>query len=82
MGKSYEELEPEILAALGKQPLLGIKDEKDGFTIVGMSSISLNSDTESITFGGKSIPVVVVIGTASGRIYQYAIKALLPNLEI
>lgn len=36
----------------------------------------------SITIGGPSIPMIMLIGNNSGRIYFFALKAILPDIKI
>lgn len=38
--------------------------------------------TGAFTVGGPTIPMVVLLGNESGRIYFFALKALLPELEL
>jgi hypothetical protein len=79
----FADIKEKIRRALNeKEPKkLGI-DEKiqliDGF-------VNLQLDTElsgNITVGGPRIPTVSVLGVESGRIYFFALKALLPEQEI
>ncbi len=46
-------------------------------------SLPLQSEiTGNITIGGPFIPMVGVVGKTSGRIYTYALKILLPDIQI
>ena len=36
----------------------------------------------SFVIGGPAIPLIVLIGDESGRVYYFALKAILPNIEI
>ena len=38
--------------------------------------------TGGLVIGGPAIPMVAVVGSNSGRIYFFALKVLLPDLEI
>ncbi len=38
--------------------------------------------TGAFVVGGPTIPMVAVVGNNSGKIYYFALKALLPNIEI
>jgi hypothetical protein len=77
----FSDLEPRILAALQqKGNTLGLTEEP--MDIVGMTSIMMQDDLGTYQIGGKSIPAVVVVGHNTGRVYQFAIKALLPDVDI
>jgi hypothetical protein len=43
---------------------------------------SIQDELGGIYIGGKSIPVVMVVGNSTGRVYQFALKALLPEVQI
>jgi hypothetical protein len=76
----YTDIESQILTALERKgQSLGLTPEP--LNIIGMTSIQLQDDLSSIQFGGNSLPVVVVVGQNTGRVYQFALKALLPDLE-
>ena len=38
--------------------------------------------TGAFVIGGPTIPMIAVVGNNSGRIYFFALKALLPDIEI
>lgn len=38
--------------------------------------------TGGLVIGGPAIPMVAVVGNNSGRIYYFALKALLPDIKI
>ena len=38
--------------------------------------------TGAFVIGGPTIPMIAVVGNNSGRIYFFALKALLPDLKI
>ncbi|MBU0455855.1 MAG: hypothetical protein KKA99_03665 [Gammaproteobacteria bacterium] len=80
----FEELKPRITdaiqAKLRQTPVLG----ENGFTIVEgfiMQPIS-NEMSGNIIIGGPSIPLVAIVGNTSGRMYYFALKALLPDISI
>ncbi len=61
-----------------------IPDENNGFTLVeGFITQPLNKEISgSLIIGGPAIPLVAIVGNSSGRIYYFALKALIPNLQI
>ncbi len=78
--KTFQELKPEIDRQL-RTRLVSMPDEYSGFTLVdGFVMQSVQEKLGGLYIGGKSIPMVMVIGNATGRVYYFALKALLPNL--
>jgi hypothetical protein len=76
--RSYGELEPRILQALAqRQRLPGVNEP---LTLIGITTLTLQDRLDVVSIGGKNIPIVIVVGTETGRIYQFALKALLPDL--
>lgn len=37
--------------------------------------------TDSLVIGGPRVPMVMLVGEKSGRVYLFALKILLPDLE-
>jgi hypothetical protein len=78
--KSFTELKPKILEALQKIPkdVLGINES---VTLVdGIFSFSFQDKYSSSTIlGGPNVPSVLLVG-ASGQMYFFALKKLIPEL--
>ena len=68
-----------IQAKLQITPIIG----ENGFTLVeGFIMQPLSKEVSgNIIIGGPTIPLVAIVGNTSGRMYYFALKALLPNLE-
>ncbi len=68
-----------IQAKLQMTPIIG----ENGFTLVeGFIMQPLSKEVSgNIVIGGPTIPLVAIVGNTSGRMYYFALKALLPNLE-
>lgn len=82
----FNSLKKQITEALNdrfsKQGAL-FSGETSGFTLVdGFVMQSIQDKLGGIYIGGKSIPMVMVVGNSSGRIYYFALKALLPDVNI
>lgn len=80
----FSEIKDELVSALNKK-LIGNKlhlTEKvtviDGFVNQPLS-MELSG---SFVIGGPAIPMIMLVGDESGRIYYYALKAILPNIGI
>jgi len=82
--KSFEELKPKIQEAI-EAKLKGspIVDE-DGFILVdGFFMPGFQKEISgSFVIGGPSVPAVAIVGKTTGRIYYFALKVLLPDLDI
>jgi len=76
----FEDIKPEILSILEqKAEALGEPvNLVDGF----VSSQFSTELSDSVLLGGPTIPMVMLIGKESGRLYFFALKILLPNIEI
>lgn len=78
---NFFDVKDSILDALRKRwDLLGI-DEKvaiiDGFFNPAYSDIL----TDQIILGGPTVPMVVLVGTETGRVYLFAYKALMEEKQ-
>jgi hypothetical protein len=82
--KTFEELKPKIQEAienkLKQSPIQG----EEGFILIdGFFMQTLQKETSgSFVIGGPSVPSVAVVGKTTGRIYFFALKVLLPNIEL
>lgn len=60
-----------------------IKDPLGFILIDGFINMSFNKKIEnSIIVGGPSVPCVSVVGKSTGLVYTFALKVLLPNIQI
>jgi len=69
-----------IQAKLRVTPIIG----ENGFTIVeGFIMQPISSEVSgNMIIGGPTIPLVAIVGNTSGRMYYFALKALLPDINI
>lgn len=72
-----------IAAAQQRLNEAGIR-ERDGFGIVdGFTMLGLQQEIgNDIQIGGPTLPVITLIGNTSGRVYHFALKVLLPDLDL
>ena len=78
----FSEYKQRIIDALNsRSPQLGINEP---ITLVdGFINQPLQIEfTGGLVIGGPAIPMVAVVGNNSGRIYYFALKALLPDIKI
>jgi hypothetical protein len=92
MGNNMTEKKPKIIAFKDIQNSL--MDElkkrlqtleiKESVTLVeGFISQPFNKElSTSFVLGGPTIPMVMLLGNESGRIYLFALKALLKDMEL
>ena len=76
---NFTEYKQKILDALTSKGNLGITEPVtliDGFINQPIS----NELSGNIVIGGPAIPMIMLIGNNTGRIYFFALKAILPNI--
>lgn len=78
----FEDLKKDITQRLKERSLvIGIKESVailEGFVMEPFKT----ELTGEFTVGGPTVPMVMLIGNESGRVYFFALKALLPELEL
>lgn len=78
----FADVKQDILKALNNLPKdVGIT-EKVGLVDGFVSNPVTGEVTNSLMIGGPTLPMIVVIGEKSGRVYFFALKILLPNIKI
>jgi hypothetical protein len=76
---NFTEYKQKILDALTSKGNLGIAEPVtliDGFINQPIS----NELSGNIVIGGPAIPMIMLVGNNTGRIYFFALKAILPNI--
>lgn len=78
----FSEYKDRILKEItDRSTLLGINEPVsivDGF----VNQPIQNELSGSIMIGGPTIPMVMLVGNKTGRVYYFALKALLPDINI
>lgn len=77
----FEDVKSKLLKALEERGTsLGIKE---GVTLVNgfISQPIMDEVKGAFVIGGPTIPMIAVVGNNSGRIYFFALKALLPDIN-
>lgn len=78
----FSDHKEEIIRALNERaPQHGIQEPTslvDGF----INQPIQKEFTGGLVIGGPAIPMVAIVGNNSGRIYFFALKVLLPDLEM
>lgn len=80
----FSEMREDIQNALNKKLTQTPISDEAGFSIIeGFMNMPIHSEvSSSIIAGGPNIPMVGIVGNSSGRIYFYALKAILPDVKI
>lgn len=81
----FNSLKTQITTALNQkfQNSEAFRGETQGFTLVdGFVVQTIQEQASGVVIGGKSVPMVMVVGNATGRVYYFALKALIPSLTI
>lgn len=80
----FSDIKEKIQAALEKKLKQSIIPNEDGFTLIeGFMSWNLQPEiSNKVVIGGPNVPVVGVLGNTSGRIYTFALKAILPDIKV
>lgn len=77
----FDDYKQKIIDALRAKGNLGISEPVtlvDGFVNQPIQS-ELSS---SLNIGGPAIPMIMLLGNNSGRIYYFALKALMPSIKL
>lgn len=75
-----EKLQIALQEKLKQTPIVG----EAGFTLIdGFMTLPLHGDiSNNLIIGGPSIPVIGIVGNTSGRVYTFALKVILPDIQI
>lgn len=80
--KKFEEYKDEILKALNEKfKKQEIKIPEKVTLVDGFFMQSFQDDLNGIKLGGRTVPSIILVGE-SGQMYFFALKAILPNVEI
>lgn len=77
----FEEYKEKIIEALKTKSNLGIPEPVtliDGF----VNQPIQKELSGAFVVGGPAIPMIMLLGNTSGRIYFFALKAILPDIKI
>jgi len=78
---NFDEIKPQLLQALRTKSKL--VDNESVSLVDGFVSNPISMElSRSITLGGPMMPLVMLVGNESGQVYFFALKALIPNIEL
>jgi hypothetical protein len=83
---SFNQYKQQILDAIQNKVLSKglVPPDPQGFILIeGFLNIPLQQDIGGgISIGGPTIPAVAIVGKSTGLMHTFAVKALLPTIEI
>ena len=79
----FEENKDKIKKAIGEKLKNSPVPGEAGFTLIeGFFNQPFQKElTGSFMIGGPTLPMVALVGNTTGRVYYFALKALLPDLK-
>ena len=80
----FSEIKEELQKNLQEKLKISPIPNEAGFTLIeGFITTSLQGEISgSFILGGPTIPSIGIVGNTSGRIYTFALKAVMPNIKI
>lgn len=85
MSVKFSDIKDDLQKALQERlKNTSMPDEREGFALIeGFMTLPLQGEISGgMIIGGPSIPMVGIVGKTSGRVYTYALKAILPDIQI
>ena len=81
---NFEQYKQQIQLAIEQRIKQKVISDSQGFILLdGFINIQLQKDMAgSIVIGGPSVPSVAVVGKSSGLIHTFALKVLIPNIQL
>jgi hypothetical protein len=80
--KKFSDYKEEILKALNeKMSKKQIKIQEQVTLVDGFFMQSFQDNLQGIQLGGRTVPSIMLVGE-SGQIYLFALKAILPDVQI
>lgn len=79
----FENIKPQLQQVINQrlqQGIISIPGEADLSLMEGFFTQPIQAEATNITIGGPAVPMVALVGNTSGRMYFFALKALLPDL--
>lgn len=81
--KKFETHKQAITDAINlKLSAMDLQDPEGFILIQGFINLPIQGSTNSFSIGPKSIPTVVIIGKSTGLVHTFALKILLPGVEL
>ena len=80
----FSEIKTDLVTALNEKLQSGKLHISEKVTIIdGFVNQPLSMELSgSFVIGGPAVPMIMLVGDKSGRIYYFALKAILPNIGV
>src|SRR5690348_3904420 len=83
---TFQELRPRLEAALNQRiQTPGFLVDPQGYSLIeGFISVGLQDEIGNdagFVIGGKSVPMVAIVGNSNGRVFYFAVTVLLPEVK-
>lgn len=84
MSVKFSEIKDKLQQELQKKLNTAQFPGEGGFTLIeGFMALPLYGEvSNNVIIGGPTLPIVGIVGNTSGRLYTFALKAILPEVEI
>lgn len=81
---NFDAYKNEIQEAIQGKLATGIVKDPDGFILIdGFINMPFQKDIGgTFVLGGPTIPAVAIVGKSTGIIHTFALKVLLPNIQL
>lgn len=81
MEDKFQQHKAAIIEAINRiAPAAGLKG--DVTLVDGFVFNDIQKDTKNIIMGGQRIPLVALVDNSTGIVHYFALKVLLPNIEL
>lgn len=80
----FSEIKNRLQDALQEKLKLTPIPNEAGFALIeGFMTFPIQAElSNNLIIGGPNVPMVGIVGNTSGRIYTFALKAILPDIQI
>jgi len=78
----FEELKPRIQKAIEDGFFAQQKEGEKSFVLIeGFFNQNFQKEySDNVVLGGPNLPMIAIVGTTTGRVYFFALKAILKDL--
>lgn len=81
---NFDQLKNQIETAIEERLKKGIISDQSGFILIdGFINMPFQKELgNAFQIGGPTVPGVAIVGKSTGLIYTFALKVLLPQIEL
>ncbi len=80
----FSDIRDKLQQALQQKLMATPISNENGFSLIeGFMTLPIQTEiSNNVIIGGPNIPIIGIVGNTSGRIYTFALKAILPDIKI